>query len=158
MDRFFYVKRLENSADVDEPALRAVLDHWTSCKENTDIPLRKNVNPAAIVRHLPYVGMVDVLEDGKDFRFRLLGNDIGQLVGSGSSKRLLSEYPNRRGRDQMAELFKACLDYRQPVYSHGTLEHYDRAFTTFKTLCLPLSEDGQTVTTLLCATHVQSHR
>jgi len=54
----------------------ALIAYWDRHRENAPAPSRQHIDPVDIPRLLPYVGLVDVLEGGACFRFRLVGQHI----------------------------------------------------------------------------------
>lgn len=44
-------------------------------------PRRSDIDPTEIPRHLPHIHMMDVLDGGADFRYRLIGTAIVQGLG-----------------------------------------------------------------------------
>lgn len=63
--------------------------YWRDLRGDRPWPMRRDLDPARIVSLLPFLFMVDVLEDGRDFRYRLLGTDIvGNTVTDNTGKRL----------------------------------------------------------------------
>jgi hypothetical protein len=54
----------------------ALIAYWDRHRENQPAPKRSHIDPVDIPRLLPYVGLVDVLDEGACFRFRLVGQHI----------------------------------------------------------------------------------
>ncbi|MCZ6604331.1 MAG: PAS domain-containing protein, partial [Alphaproteobacteria bacterium] len=54
----------------------ALIAYWDRHREDAPAPKRSHIDPIEIPRLLPYVGLVDVEDNGAGFRFRLVGQHI----------------------------------------------------------------------------------
>ena len=94
--------------------------------------------------------ILDVVDGGRDFRIRLAHDRSlkGLLVGDiGEGEELAV----------MLERFRAIVGTRLPDFRSASLSMVGRAFIEFDRVALPLAEDGQTVSHILCC-YVQRHR
>jgi len=80
---------LEQTDSIISHVVRRGYAYWQDLRGQRPWPLRRDLDPARIVGLLPFLFMVDVLEDGGDFRYRLIGTDIvGNTVTDNTGKRL----------------------------------------------------------------------
>lgn len=95
----------------------------------------------ALRRHLGWLCVVEVVEDGADFRYRLIGSNIVEKVGRDMSGHMVSEVLPRSAVD----IYREMLRDRQPVRTHGRVTWRGKGFLFHETLLLPLADDGVTV-------------
>ena len=63
------------------PEQRQLFDYWRSKCGTRQMPSRHDVRPADIPRLLPYVTLIDVLEEGRRMRVRLAGTQLREFFG-----------------------------------------------------------------------------
>jgi hypothetical protein len=101
---------------------------------------------------LPYTFTIDVIDGGKDFRFRFAGDRIIQFMGRRYAGSLLSEQASTPFFRGMRALYAGCVSVRGPVTSGIVQASYPgKEFLEVEALVLPLSEDGIAITTLFGA-------
>src|ERR1700733_6159734 len=54
-------------------------EYWRSVLQNRAMPARRDIDPADLRRLLPNIFLLDVVERGTRFRWRLVGTRIGDL-------------------------------------------------------------------------------
>ena len=130
--------------------------YWLSKRGDRAMPARADIQPGEIRALLPDVLLVDVIEGGKDFRYRLVGTELERHFGRGVTGRLLSELISDPYLDYMRSLYLSVVIERVPVYSAHSFDD-DRtgfaliaAFKRTYRLMLPLSRDGETIDMVLC--------
>lgn len=102
---------------VAEP-LRALLDYWSTLCRAEALPRAELIDPLAMRRALGYVMLVDVVENGRDFRYRLFGSAIAAVSGFDMTGRLLSEHrASPYIREFSMALYRAAMQRRQAVFS-----------------------------------------
>src|SRR3546814_11904526 len=70
-----------SAADVIvEPELREIYHYWSGKRGGRCYPTRADIRPEEIKRLLPFVLLLDVLDDGRHFRFRLVGTDAASGI------------------------------------------------------------------------------
>ena len=57
-------------------SLNEFLSYWDSIRHGKSMPGRQDIDPGDIPAMLPFVFLVDVVDEGDDFRYRLVGTDI----------------------------------------------------------------------------------
>src|SRR5690349_11695996 len=62
------------AGDMTAEPLRALLDYWSILRRTEALPRAELIDPLAMRRALGYVMLVDVVENGLDFRYRLFGS------------------------------------------------------------------------------------
>jgi hypothetical protein len=128
--------------------LRQLAEYWRSKCSGAVLPSRQSIEPAEIVRHLPWIFMADVIEGGTDYRYRLLGTGIVSANYRDATGRSFREL---YGADP-AKLAGARLGFDQalataaPVFTHGrAFWRPDWAFDHFESAFFPLATDGAAI-------------
>jgi hypothetical protein len=94
--------------------------------------------------------MVDVLRDPMRFRVRLHGTEMASRAGYDMTGKTLDALPDSEYRTYVISRCEALVDSVAP-----DVVHHDRILDgrvwRYEALWLPFSDDGRTVSTLLCA-------
>lgn len=131
----------------DEPimqhgGLKAIENYWNRLRHGRSMPSRCDIDPADIVPQLPFVALVDVLENGCDFRFRLLGTALDYAFTEHYTGKRLSEI----GREDLRRILTAALvppaRDAMPHRQSGLLAIREDEHVRFDLTALPLSRNG----------------
>jgi hypothetical protein len=133
-----------------EPLL-ALAAYWHG-KRKDAWPSRKSIEPAEIVRHLPWIFMADVIEAGADYRYRLLGTSIVSTnyrdVTGRSFREIYGADPAKLAGARLG--FDRALSSGEPAFTQGrAFWRPDWAFDHFEAAFFPLSSDGRTIDIIL---------
>jgi hypothetical protein len=133
--------------------LREILDYWNRRCGMRDMPSRHDIDPLELRNHLPYLSLVDVLDGGRDFRFRLIGTGITARFGRDSTGKTVREIYATTAPQVLPwvlDSMKSVVDTKQPVIMRGVLRAVQKDFMPFEVLRMPLSECGEAVSMLFC--------
>ncbi|WP_338033045.1 PAS domain-containing protein [Hwanghaeella grinnelliae] len=127
------------------PSLEEFLSYWDSKKSGRTFPSRLDLDPVDIPNMLPFVFLVDVLGQGHDFRYRLVGTDIVRNTKKDFTGYLLSEIREIGSQGKLIEMYQRTVADKAPVTERlpfktrgGVKKFYDVAVT-------PLSRNGEVV-------------
>lgn len=132
--------------------LGQLLTYWQAIKPgglpgHDDIDLMA-MNPAL----LPYLFIVDVLEDGQRFRWRLIGRHIVRNVGTDDTGLDLDISIAPAMRETIVGHYRQVVRERRPLCHRGEFTGRDQRTYRYERLLLPvLSADGASVDTVLGA-------
>jgi hypothetical protein len=133
------------------PDLVAILHYWETKRGSRFAPPRSAIEPGDFVEALPRVKLVDVLHspDGTlDFRFRLAGTAIGNILGTELTHlRPLDLQPPQFGTMVQAH-YVQCVRERRPLLHKVAIDSV-RRIHNYARLLLPLSGDGEQVDMLM---------
>lgn len=137
-----------------QPTAKTLLrltDYWRRKSKGGALPKRDAIDPTEIIVHLPWLFMVDVLVDGADYQYRLVGTSIVNANDRDVTRRTFTELYADPIKLEGARLgFDRALDARAPVYTRGrAFWRPDWTYDHFEAVFLPLSSDGQTVNIIL---------
>ena len=145
---------LWDPAEDDLPCgpLRVLLAYWSTLNADGGIPRHGMVDPLDFRRALGFVMVLELTDDGREFRYRLFGSSISRTSGFDMTGKLMSAHPAsphatefsiastlacvRRGRPLFTE--------RQPAWAEMT--------TRWPRLALPLSDASNNITRILVGT------
>lgn len=135
-----------------DPSIVALLAYWTAKRGKRSVPLRGDFDPIELKDHLPSLFMLDVIEGGRDFRYRLIGTAItaisGRDVTGARFSVLYQSDPN--ALVTAAKLFGPVISERQPGFARGTVFwRPERDYRRYEAGYFPLSIDGETVDVIL---------
>lgn len=122
----------QDGAD-EPPAVRMFRRYLEDCRGDRPIAARTAFDPVAIPRLLPSVFLVDVLDGGADFRYRLIGGRIRERTPRNLTGLRLSEIADEGSQGALMRLYTAAvatgaavaarLDYTSPELELPS--HYD---------------------------------
>jgi hypothetical protein len=114
------------------------------------MPSRRDIDPSEIRHLLSNIMLIDVINGGASFRYRLVGTAIQSSVGERCTGRMLEEAVAEEARDSVRENYPAAVQAKRPVLIVTRYSKELAKATTAKRLFAPLSEDNATVSMLLC--------
>jgi hypothetical protein len=120
--------------------LRVLLAYWTRLPRGSTLPLASAVDPLEMSGALGYIMLMDVEDDGWDYRFRVFGSFIAEWAGFDATGKLISQLPVRPLAQFFIATYRACLERLEPMFT----EHVppsDVHTNNWQRLILPL-EDG----------------
>lgn len=133
------------------PNLEVLFTYWTSLRDSRrrdglDLPAQVEFDPLEVSATLPYVMLLDVVDDGVDFRYRVYGREIAARFRRDLTGLLLSE---TMVESHVAAFFRAVylasIARREPVLT----EHAPPQSVTvanWRRLILPLTAGDGRVT------------
>jgi hypothetical protein len=146
---------------IDKPDVRLIDDlitYWDRKRAGRIGPRRADIDPSEIVVHLPHIFMLDMLDGGQDFRYRLVGTRIVEGLGRDNTGKRLSEvYRDRpQALAQLKAVFRLPVDRKVPIFARGHIFWLPEAqYRRFTGASMPLSDDGATVNIVLAEMFVE---
>jgi hypothetical protein len=101
---------------------------------------------------LGYMMLLEPVEGGRDFRYRLYGGELARISGFDMTGQCLSDHPvSSYAAEFGIAIYRAAMRRRRPLY---TVRHPVGAKVArrWQALALPFVDDAEAVTRLLCAT------
>lgn len=125
---------------------RQILDlfeYWVSKKDGRDIPDRRDLDPLTeIPRLLANVWLLDIEEDPRQYRYRLLGSSLGRAGPKARPGSLLQDGEEDGDIRQVFDALNHACAERLPFWRLGPpLMSHDRLVTRVETISLPLTVD-----------------
>jgi hypothetical protein len=126
---------------LDEAALRALYAYWLDLPPGPRAPRAADIDPLRMRGALGYVMLMDAVDDGRDFRYRLYGSAIAERSGFDATGKLISEIAVTPLREFFLASYRACRARVTPLFTRH-VPPYDVHVVSWDRLILPLN-DGQ---------------
>lgn len=135
------------------PQQKVLLDYWLRIRGDRRMPARADIRPEDIdPRTLPHVGLIDVLDGGERFRYRLVGTAMNALYGCNYTGQFVDAAKAPGYASALIEEYRRCA-------RHATIRAFDAVQCyagghrrRVHRLLLPLSSDGAGVDMILFST------
>ena len=146
---------LANGSGDFESEATLFLGYWSGLprRGGSDLPSRCDFEPAAVLRLLPRISIVEARQEG--LRVRLVGTELVARLGRDPTRRYLAEVGGGAYLDFLERLMRAVIERRRPIVS-GT-EYGADAWrkATLRRASVPLSTNGaevdQVMTLAVCS-------
>ena len=136
---------------IAHPALRELYDYWLAARGDGIAMPRSRLDPTDIPRLLPFLILADVIDGGRQIRYRVVGTEIVAAYGIDYTGKRMDELTGRDNLAYMRQLYQPVIDRGLPVYSEGRFRWPDREYRRVKRLHVPLTRDGTAVDMVLTA-------
>lgn len=142
-------RKADRNPDLPEPALLAVLRaYWLRKQSGRTMPSRHEIAPSEIKAQLPNVLLVDVIDGGREFRYRLVGSRLQGSFPAVPTGRLMSELLVPFGDytvTKTLDTYREVVSSRAPLRIRGSGALFAQDPKYFDALLMPLSDDGERV-------------
>ncbi len=118
-------------------------NYWHKLREDRSMPSRADLNPADIVKILPFIMLFE--KKDSDFKVRLTGTRCASVYGELTGKTLKEM---QCGHEINGKL-KWCINHKQPFYQIEPLDSIQKKHLVSSALAMPLSNDGQDVNMII---------
>ena len=143
---------IERADQIDGERLHAMYVYWRAKAAGRIGPPREAIRPEEIKKLLPWIWLVDVLDAGVDYRFRLGGEEIVKFIGAPLAGTMLSAQPRVSFFQNLRARFDACVRAKAPIMvGPARTTHQPSSFLEISALLLPSSENGADVSMLFGA-------
>ena len=126
--------------------LRSALDLWQSWCGDRDAPVWADVSLSAFPpKLLPMATVVDVIDGGKDFKYRYWGSELSRLFKREETGVLLSEHVvNQSGHIRFSQFWEVVVQVR-PLLFMTIFERVEGVMAEKLNLRLPVIDDAGAV-------------
>lgn len=135
----------------DYPRLVEFLGYWERKRGALAMPRRRDIDPAEIPHLLPFIQMLDVVDSGRRYRYRLVGTAIVDAFGTDTTGKHTDETASGDRRAFVREFYDTVRTSRRPAFVRSRYRTARGLDITASRLVTPLSEDGSTVTQIIAA-------
>lgn len=138
------------------PLLIALRDLWDGLRSGRDLPRRADLDPLALRRWLGQLALLEVVEGGLDFRYRVHGTVLAERIGMDLTGRLLSSVDHVLVEQVFVD-YREAVNTRAPVFRpHSSAT--DRPNRIYDKLILPFAGQDGEVTQLLAGIVIAAER
>ncbi len=124
--------------------LRQLFQYWDEKRGHRPAPSRDDIDPGQMVEFLPNVFLIDVEEEPRRYRIRLMGTALVHWSGRDLTGCHVDEIT-----DQVLGALDELVTTWEPWLVTGEYEKKTDRVILYELLALPLSSDGATVNMLL---------
>ena len=135
----------------DHPQVARLLDHCTALAGERELPLAADFRPADVRWAIGYISIIDVLDHGEDYRFRLFGSICQSVYGADLTGIKLSEIEHRGDFVGVRENYNEVVRGRRPVYTASRFIWANGNKLSFGRLLIPFADENGEVCRILAA-------
>jgi hypothetical protein len=120
---------------------------WLGARGARRMPSRADMTPRVMRKFLSYVALAELIDDGKDFRFRVVGDGIANKQKLPLIGKTLTEVDHLVPGfgTFLRNLYLRTVQQRDALAYRGTyVRTADRHPFTYEAVILPLGDDGET--------------
>lgn len=132
-------------------SLCGIFDMWQSKCRPGLLPSRADLTHEDLQPWFGYIILLNVVDRGEDFRYRLFGSRIAEELGFDMSGKLVSEHPNRDFMPHYLDAHRMAVEQRVAMVTPAWPE-LDTVVLR-RRLIMPLAADGRTVNIVMTASY-----
>ena len=131
--------------------------YWQSLAQHRGgVPLRDDIDPAAVTKLLPHLFIVEKIKDTGRFFFRLSGTGIREIMGAENTNHFLDELLHGEDLATVSAMFDQVLDEAVCIRSIEGLTYSDRSYLRVEIVRLPLCKNsGERRLVLGCLSRIE---
>lgn len=140
--------------DLKHPTLVFLRRWWDEKRGARAMPSRADIRPADMKQHLSWLVLLDVIDCGRDFRYRIVGDDVAEYFNWNAAGKTVTEAFATQPRalcEVVLSVYRAVIANRAPTYAFANSGWAMRGIEHCECLYVPLSDDGGQVDHLLHA-------
>lgn len=141
----------------DDPILGPTLAYWTQKRGSRSMPRKRDIDPVELPpKLLPNIQIIEVIDGGARFRYRLVGTASVDAFGSDYTGRYPDEMFSDDRLNFIQSLYRTVYTTKTPLFSLNRY-HTTKNIDLFAyRIYMPLSEDGIEVSNILGILRYQS--
>jgi hypothetical protein len=132
--------------------LRSLRAYWHSHADEGRVPGPSIVDPLALRTWLGHLLLVDVLDGGSEFVYRVYGSSVAETFGQDMTGRSPRGFPPHHV-EIIVEPYRAVAASKEPRYTAHILSIQERKFAAWERLILPIVGHNANTTQLLVGVH-----
>ncbi len=139
-------------ADVENPVVRKALDVWEHLRGARAMPARADMSPRALLGLLSNIAVVRVIDDGADFEFRIVGDQIRVQQGAALQGKRMGEVQEMLPGygDLLRRIYRNAYEAGRPrVFRGGYAKPSDKQPFFHEVAIMPVGDDGAKVDHLI---------
>ena len=102
---------------VEDATLRTTLEYWRRLKGDRRMPMRAQIVPKDLRHCLRYIHIYDVVDDGIDFRARLVGTGVFPGLDDDQTGKLVSKHPDPGIQLRFGTILRHVFTFGEPARS-----------------------------------------
>jgi hypothetical protein len=134
--------------DTSDETLKRLYRYWIERRGTRRYPSRDDIDPLDFAYAVGRVSLVDVLEDPRRFRYRLVSTTLTARLGYEMTGKFLDEIPGSEMRAYTERIYTTAMERLAPLHLRDDSLMDGRRWR-HEALILPLSPDGRAVNMLM---------
>lgn len=134
---------VQDANPIKSERLCSFYSYWTELCAGASMPERGAFDileaPRALLGHLI---LLDVLEGGQDFRYRVVGTEIVEEIGREFTGETVLEYHARHESREVVDGYGDVVRTGMPHLYDGSLYDLGRDYVTYERLAVPIKGEG----------------
>ena len=106
------------------------------------LPRRSDLDPIEMKEWLSNIELLDVINQGETFRYRIAGDAIERIFHSRMHGRLLEDVFHGAVLEFKILMFRRCIQHGTIILSNDNLERGGKTLLKYERLLIPLSDDN----------------
>ena len=135
---------------LDDDILNGLYGYWRERAGRRAYPLRSDILPEDMAQVLDRLALLELVAEGPDFSFRLVGGTAQLVLGTGLTGQRIGAVEPSEHAQAVADLCHSVLHNEAPEVREIDLTQDLHKFT-YRMLVLPLSTEGDSIDRLLVA-------
>ncbi|MTI10797.1 PAS domain-containing protein [Curvivirga aplysinae] len=135
--------------DLENEGHKKLYAYWDDKRGGRKAPSRKDIDPIELRDLLPHMFMFDVIRNPIDFKMRLHGTHLVDVMGRDNTGDYFSKMYRGTEADELWDIYCEVANSFSVIYSKQSASWMSKDFVHYERLLLPLSEDGDEVNILL---------
>jgi hypothetical protein len=134
----------------DDPILGPILAYWIGRRGSRTMPCKRDIDPIEIPpKVLPHLQIIEVLDDGARFRYRLIGTALADAYGTDFSGKRPDELFADDRLNFIQNIYRTVYRSKAPLFLHNKY-HTPKNVDLFAIrIYMPLSDDDVNVNYIL---------
>lgn len=121
------------------PALRFLNRFWRERRGTAELPPSSGIDAMALRPALGYLMLLEPVDGGTDFRYRLYGSIVAEHAGIEMTGKRVSDVPAPLVAVYFLATYRAVLAERRPLFAHHAT-HHDIQIAQWDRLILPFAD------------------
>jgi hypothetical protein len=142
------------ATDIADARLRSLFELWDERRDGMPMPNRASIDVLELKAWLGNLLLIDVVEGGRDFRYRVYGSTLAQYYGRDLTGKTLAE-ARAETRELVRQEYRTVTTEGRPLLVLRNRQVRHRQARVAK-LILPLTCDGLSVGMLLVGAYPES--
>lgn len=143
--------RKEMPQGMERRLVLRLLGYWRDIRGDEGFPTFADVDPATIPDIWPHCFVLETTGAEDDPVFRAVGDEIAEHFPGVIVGRRVSELDKNSLFSVTVDYLDQVLDKQAPISHGGEFYRDDGTKVLYRSIVLPMSDDGETVSGLLCA-------
>ena len=137
--------------DLTSPLHRKLFQCWLDWRGEYPLPKKSQINPVEIgTRLLPYVIMLEAIEGGEDYKYRLVGTALTSAIDKDFTGQTVANFFAKYDKREVLEGYHQVRQTAEPFLDVGDFREKSKEFISYQRLILPFEHDGGVNIMLAC--------